>query len=463
MSDNDRLLPGAPALRGLGLIGDPFDPPSGRDAAGIREITHAAALGLLAKLDAVAADPRSTPVWVTKADSIPTYYPLSALAEILGSLSSSADMRVLGAFVPLDMMSIGRIRSALSAVAEQLSGPSFDRVLAAWTLASLAELDGSLPEAALLDGEAVSRLRERLEAEPVETLARYFGPYEAERDKGESVQQMMLVAGARQNRLEEEPAEDESAPEEDTADPMAEAFTVPIGDAAEQESEEAPEEDPLVAEGLPGAEELVDYVIAYTKARLSPVVARGLQVYRAQGASAMAQELKVTKAPKKTLAALARFATHHYRKVVLVYDRFDNWNWMPNDNKPAIIGALSELRWALGEHGAIVLLVAEGQAPELAEQFAGATRLEWDFPTLQAMEEHPPRLDVEVVRQWVDSASIDGAGRAIDDERIGRLIESSGGDVEKFLAAASAAVRDAARRGLDAVDDRAIEAASQTE
>lgn len=463
MSEDSPLSAGAPALRSLGLVGDPFDPPPGIDAIGLREVSHAAALRLLAAIDAAAGDARPSPIWVTKSPAIPSYYSLAALAETLSVASSSSDLDVLAGFIPLDMMHIGRIRSALSVVAENVGNGSFDLTLAAWVLAALRDFDRALPEAALMDEETVDRLRARLEDDPAGTLARYFGACEPTRDQGESVEMMMRVSGARQGELELEP-EDAAAGEEEAGDDvLAESFVTPIGDAAGAEEVLPAEEDPLLADGLPGAVELVDYVVAYTREHLSPVVARGIRVYRAQGTSAMSQEFKVTKAPKKTLAALARFATHRYRKVVLIYDRFDNWNEMPDDNKPAIIGALSELRWALGDHGVMTLLVAEGQAPELAEQFAGARKLAWDFSTLAAMEQEPPRLDVEVVREWLASATKDGAGPAMDDGQIGRLIEAASGDLTRFLAMASGAVSDAASRGVTKVDDAAIEAASQRE
>ena len=48
---------------------------------------------------------------------------------------------------------------------------------------------------------------------------------------------------------------------------------------------------------------VLDYLIEYTRAHLSPVIARGLRMYRERGLSALAEELKITKAPRKTLAA----------------------------------------------------------------------------------------------------------------------------------------------------------------
>jgi hypothetical protein len=311
----------------------------------------------------------------------------------------------------------------------------------------------------MLEAPAVEALLERLEAQPEETISRYFGEFDTERAGSVDLEQLMRVSGARQGRLEQEADEDSATDETDATDPMADFYMHPMyepeAEHAALEGEPADEQgkpDPLVAEGLPRADDLVEYVLAYTRGHLSPVVARGLQAYRVQGASAMAQELKVTKAPKKTIAALARLASYRYRKTVLLYDRFDNWNDMPDDNKPAIIGSMTELRFVLATQGVIALLVVQDQAPELAEQFGGATRIVQDFGTLPAMEQRPPALSVDVVREWVAAASVDQGSPAIPDAVLSTLLERANGDVEVFAAAASAAVQDSARRGLDHVE-----------
>ncbi len=48
---------------------------------------------------------------------------------------------------------------------------------------------------------------------------------------------------------------------------------------------------------------IIDYLIEYTRAHLSPVFARALRMYKERGLSALAEEIKITKAPRKTLAA----------------------------------------------------------------------------------------------------------------------------------------------------------------
>ena len=48
---------------------------------------------------------------------------------------------------------------------------------------------------------------------------------------------------------------------------------------------------------------VVDYLIEYTRAHLSPVIARALRMYKERGLSALAEEIKITKAPRKTLTA----------------------------------------------------------------------------------------------------------------------------------------------------------------
>ncbi len=62
---------------------------------------------------------------------------------------------------------------------------------------------------------------------------------------------------------------------------------------------------------------------------------------------ALTAELTITKAPRKTLTALVRFARLRFRKIVLIYDGFDNWSATPADIRSQITGTLSELRWML--------------------------------------------------------------------------------------------------------------------
>lgn len=465
MSDDATLHAGAPALRCLGLIGDPFAIVDDVDSAAVRLMTHAAALELLKAIDMSAGQERSTPVWVEKSDEVPAYYHIASLAEVLGALADNDDMNVLAAYVPLDLMSVGRMRAPLNAVAERIGNPSFGRTLAAWVSSTLRPLDPALPEAALLDEAAVARLVEKLETDGEATIARYFGEWVPEREHSEDLEQLMRVAGARQGRLDVEPDEDAGTDEQDESDPFAESFIHPGDEAAEVGEDAEEQEEPadladeaLVADGLPKTDELVDYVIAYTRAHLSPVVARGLQAYRAQGASAMTQELKVTKAPKKTIAALARLAATRYRKTVLFYDRFDNWNYMPDENKPAIIGSISELRFLMGSHGVVALLVAQDQAPELAEQFAGARRIDQTFETSDAVDQEPPAVDRDVVKAWVRSAALNPDTQPVSDEVIGALLKRAAGDVGVLAELGSAAVTDAALSGLDHIDPASLEA-----
>ena len=62
-----------------------------------------------------------------------------------------------------------------------------------------------------------------------------------------------------------------------------------------------------------------------TLRRTFPRSSRGRYARIGRRDPSMTQELKVTKAPTKTLGALVRFATLRYRKVVILFDRFDMW------------------------------------------------------------------------------------------------------------------------------------------
>lgn len=471
------IAPGA--FRSLGLLSNPFrieKPARETDYPGVELVTHAAANRLLTALDAAADDPDSRPVWVEKAGGLPQSYYVGPLAEVLRATGSDEPgMNVLTGYVPLDMMRIGRVRAVLSVIAERVSGVDVDLTIAAWMRVMLASLDAELPEHSAIAASDLAALDAALESGPAATVERYFGPAVAERKGAEDLEILMRISTVRQDALEVD-AEDgsgaESAADEAPDDAMSEVFTTPGGPSLSPQSVgEAPatgsdtESQPATSEqepddGLPRAADLVAYVVAYTSAHLSPVIARGLRAYRAQGISSMTQELKVTKAPTKTLTALCRFATCRFRKVEILFDRFDVWETVPDDLRSRIIGTFSQLRFALREVAVLALISSTGQTPELEEQFAVATRVMWDMHGLAEVEGMEPAFDIDVAQSWMDAATLAGHARiALDEGPLVRLLPPEGAPLAPAIDLLAAAIDDAAARGVTHVDDAAVQAA----
>lgn len=395
--------------RSLGLLANPFVPLDESDEPlPARLAYHAAAMRLLVALDSAAADPERKPIVVVKTEGA-TFYHISALAEILDLLVHEQPLGgVLPAYVPVDMMRMGRVRASLSAVAERVATNNPDLLIAAWLKRALGEPDTALAEWTELSACAEpEQLIAAIDADPAAFVARCFGEPVESRPGAEDSEQLMRVAFARQDRLEIDPAEGEAGlaePEEVDDDPLAEAFVRPLGEVDENALESAPEDEPEAF-----VEPLVAYTVAYLRAAISPVVARGVLAYRAQGTASMAQELKITKAPSKTLAALIRFASAYYRSVVILFDRFEIWESVPADLRHKIVGTLQELRWTVREGGNVVLFLETGNSPEVEEAFAAAGRVAWGFEELPAVLPHEAAFDTGVAEAWAASASLDSS------------------------------------------------------
>jgi hypothetical protein len=441
-------------------MGDPFAPPpplGEPDPLPVAVLIHSEALRMLAGMDAAASEEKSRPVLVLRDPRIPPYYGVAASSEAL-FFAGNDDVSILSVYVPFDLMRIGLTRAPLGSVAERLAESTFNRTLAAYVRSVLLEPDTSLPEYATVADMDFAAIAAGLESDP-ERVAEYFGESVDEREN-EDVELTMRVSLERQSRLEAEPAESEDSAEEASGDETDEALAAVFMAPAIQEGElPAEESDP---EGL-ARELLADYVIAHTRAHLSPVVARGLLVYKARGTTPMTQELKVTKAPRKTLAALTRFACHRYRKVALVYDRFDQWEYTPEDMKAKIVGAFAQIRMAMGPWGEIVLMAAAGAAPELEDQLSAGWSVPWTMSAAEQLVDDPPRVDEGTLRELLLAAVLPGREDSViaSARRLAELVEPSAGDAGRLLAMASATVQDAARRGLAGIDDAALAAGRQ--
>jgi len=447
--------------RRLGLVADPFPAPddTSADSAGIHYATRAASLRLLAAIDAAADDPSHLPIIVEKAPLIPASYFVTALAPALGALSKGVDVPgVLSAYVPLDMMRVGRVRAVLGTIAERVSGITPDLTLGQWAHGALATPDESLAEwSALTETSAdLAGLIAEADADPAAFARKVFGEPVQSREGADDYESLMRVAVARQDKLDTDPVEGEEGlaqTEDNSEDALAEAFITPLGEVDPEVLPEAEEDI------VPGA--VADYVIAYTRANLSPVVARGIQAYRAQGTASMAQELKITKAPTKTVQALLKFTQDRYRAAAIIYDRLEMWGGVPADLRTKIVATLTSLRWALKDRAVLVLILESGTAPELEENFAAARRVSWSFAEIESVWDEAVLFDAEIVAGWLASASLTGEVPAWAPELLNAVPE--GTPLDRSCAAISYSLAEAVSAGRDVPDPAAVSAALEME
>ena len=432
--------------RAIGLVANPYDAQAGRqdDPLAVRMMVRAACTRLLGAIDAAASEERSRPVRVVKSSEVPNYYLISTLALSLSQLGERKDIGVLPVYVPLTMMRLGKARGPLSQLADIIAGPSLGRTLAAHARSALGTPDTTLGEWTVLADADLAPLLERLESEPAEAIAEIYGPPEITRDKEDptgAIEGVMRKGTARQSILPEEPDEDAATAEESDIDQaIAAVAEIPEveGELEEQELDAVVEE----AEGPDPEQEfraaVGDYLIAHLIAHFSPVLGRAVRAYREQGTAAMSQELKITRAPRKTIAALARFATLCFRKMVFVYDQLDQWPEIPDDARVAIVSGLSDVRFALGSTGVICVLAGDDGAPEIDELFMGAPRVEWDMSELIRLQgAGDPPADREALLAWLESAMLPDA----DADALRALVEEAIEGTERLSEAVAAADR----------------------
>lgn len=433
----DALEIGSPAYRKLGLIGNPFKLASREPAMGaIGELdANAALLRTFVAVDAQADADRAKPIWIDKSQRISNFFHISICVDLLGKMTTNGAFAVLPVQVPLESMRMGRVRAILSAVADLVTGPAFLPTLTAFTLATLNDPDTSLPEYAAL-GDIEAR-RAEFAANARAAVEKYFGEYDTEREGGESMDATLEIGEARENSLDPDPEEAET---DDEGNVVVQTRPVPVPDERTEPKQGA----------------VADYVIAYARAHVSPVVARSIHGYVTNGSVSATQELRVTKAPRKTLRALATFAGYRFRSVLILIDGLDQWPGVPEDLRYAIASTLSDLRLALSGRAILGLMASRGTAVELEEQFADAVVVCWDVP-------HPPAapadgsLPLDFVRSWIESASLgSGADASIAsaaEDVLGRIPA----DIEAFRATMESAVDHAADRGAERVEEQDVE------
>jgi hypothetical protein len=337
-------------------------------------------------------------------------------------------------------MRLGRVRSTLQIVAERIAFRDFNTTLALYVERIIAEPDESLIAYQVLGSEALAAYQARFAENPTDAVADVFGVAKVERRP-----ELAEVADTRPMDLLSDVEEGDDAPELDGA----------IGDAPGTEvilsDEQTPEEDIDRA--------ILDYIVEHTKVHLSPVIARALRVYKDRGLVALTAELTITKAPRKTLSALVRFARIRFRKIVLIYDGFDNWAQTPSEVRSQITSTLSELRWMLESDAVVAIMVERGGVPELEEQFGAGTHVDWDFPGLIALEESPDALDPQMIDRWLASAAMHGtAPLTVEDPVLSAMLAEAEGSLKAFSLAAGVAIENAAQRGASALDEEALEA-----
>lgn len=440
-------------LSGLGLIANPFVPPAdgSSDTLGIRLAINAASLRLLSAFEASVSDEDRKPIIVEKSPEIPDYYNIATVARVFGALASGDPVPgILQAYVPLDMMRLGRVRAPLAVVAERISGPGVGLTIAAWSRIALAQADRELPEFEPI-GDEVDSLIAQIDADPLAFTERIFGAVVDRREGAEDTETMMRIAYSRTSRLDTDPEADEASAmaepdaiaEDPTDDPMATAFVTPLGDAPELGTGDGPSEEELTAEAARKAVEA--YIHAYTSEHLSPVVTRGLRAFSAQGTDSMAQELKVTKAPSKTLVALLRFAESRQRLGVLLYDNFAIWPSVPNELRHKIVATFSQLRWSLKDVGVMVFMIPKGDAPEVAEAFSSGRHISWDFEELFRVAKKGSAFDPKGAARWLTSAMTNGEMPEWGEALISAVPKNA--QLESACAALGAAIEAAAAAG----------------
>jgi hypothetical protein len=358
---------------------------------------------LLAAIEESLSAQRLRAIRVFKPSELPAFYPRSAIAAVLYELGSESETGLLPVYVQLGMMRKGRIRGTLSSFAEMIVARSIDVTLARYTHACVAEPDESMPEWAAVAAQDVEALLGRVQDDPEGSAAEIFGPpVDVREDVEGGLVVIMRDSGLRQAHQPADPVEDDSSSEEDALDRLD--AMVSTEDSEPEAAAESPEEAAARQAG-----EVAVYVIAHLKKHSSPVIARAVRAYVKSGTVAMAQELKITRAPRKTLGALARFARISFRASVILYDGFEIWDEVPDDLRSLIVSGLAEIRLTLGNDGIMIIAGSDVEAPEIDDQFASAIRVDWVMPELERMSEFEVAYEPALLKEWLGAATIVGS------------------------------------------------------
>lgn len=428
----------------LGLIGNPFRPPTSREGEhlGMAVELNSAANQLLAAIESEMASDRPRSLWVEKSDRVASMYHRGAESRAEKVLISDEGMGILPCYVQLFMMHVGRVRATANVLAERIATRQFDQTLAAWIATFIDSPDETLKEWEEVKGEPWDAFVGAFKEDQLAALEDVFGPCEIERRLIDDP-----VADIREVSLEEEPEESEDSAEEDTMTAQIPAASVPeaTGD---------------IERVFKPYDPVAGYIKAHAREHLSPVLARGIGAYRERGFGQLAQELKITKAPRRTYQAMIKFARSRFRHIVYMYDGWDNWPAVPADLKTKIITSLTELKLLLGEDGTFIFLVGRDHAPDLEDQFAGgSTRVVWEFAGMKWIGDNPNMVNADVAQRWVDLASIGEPSMSVTDGPLSKVLETANGDLASFCEIAADAVDTAARRGASTVEAEDVDEA----
>lgn len=424
----DNVVRQAGEYKKIGLIANPFElreEPAGMTAAQALTV-QAMANRMVAAVDQLSEEARSATLWVDRSNRILVQFQRTALIDAEETLIRDESLAVLPAYVQLFVARLGRVRSIYNTVAERLAMRSFDQTLASWLRVVVDNPDPELPEYDSVVGAGWDGFKSAVEADALQVVHATFGQPDLFREI-----ELTPPADLRPVNLEPEPAESEESDEDGT-------------DIASIPGESDPDK------GAPDA--LAEYVIAYTKRHLSPVIARGLRVYSERGVGPMSDELKITNAPMKSLKAVVRLARLRFRKIVVILDGYDNWQMMDEGQRIKYMAALTEVRLNLGKDAVFVFLVNPGQADDLDENFGGGNRLVWDYPGIYEMGPTFDVLTEENISTWVAAAALPGQSQTpFEAGALAELAANAGGDFDVFREAAAALVEDAKDRGRDAI------------
>lgn len=436
----------------LGLVANPFfGVPMSDNLGTSSEVASQSNLLIQAVIDAVRQD-KPRPIWVARDTLIPDSYSRAAEGRIEQFVGGDKSLNTLHSAIPLFGMKNGAVRAVIRLLGERLIWREFELTLIAYVERVLAEQDDTLISFQVMGPEALASFTAAFSEDPSAAVQAVFGEPLRER-----IPSLSAVADMRQLNYVGDGAETaaEDGDEVDETVGNAPGLGLPT------------EEQPVEAEPDPYAG-LADYIIEYTSERLSPVIGRALRVYRERGLEATANELNVTKAPRKTLSAMVRFARARFEKVVIIWDGFDNWLQIDPELRSKIVGLMSEMRWSLDGDAVFIFIVGEDQAPELEESFGSGSKVTWDFPSLLAIEEDPDTIIPEVVERWFANATAHGAiARTLADPGLAALLAAAAGSMRRLVLLGQEALEDAADRGATSIDEQsvrvAIEAVSQAE
>ncbi|MEI8083613.1 MAG: hypothetical protein WCI74_17390, partial [Actinomycetes bacterium] len=163
------------------------------------------------------------------------------------------------------------------------------------------------------------------------------------------------------------------------------------------------------------------------------------------------------------LGAVAKLARHGFSAVFVMFDQFTGWDGVPDDLRLSIASALTEMRWAMADAACVVVASTAGETPEIEEQFAGAIRVEWDFPGLPeewGAESKPEELPLDA---FFEAATLCAPAPAADDPVIAVAMKRADGDLVEFCRLAGFAVAEAMASGAVALDPASLDRAPEPE